>query len=277
MLLSKGASMIQINCRKTFKGHRPFQLFVAKNLSRIESGLTLVKGSEAGGIEYHTRNSKGRQERANILAIDQQGNYVVIEVKWPEARPDALGKVMKDMAWVEAKTHQWCRGLIVAGTVHQSLQDIKNLIPDIIPRQIEFCSLLKVNPREELIRDLKIRDYFRQVSANKINLLTSYLIGKEKLHPEKNLWVEMVKALAETSNIAWACTRINIKFNLSGKLKITPEKFRKKWRWIKRHLNSLVQVSSGEERRNLWEAKELLYFIQNNTGILKIKRRPNAL
>ena len=88
---------------------------LAANLSCIESGLRLYQK----GIEYSI--DKGR---IDILAIDKNDNFVVIELKLSRGRNNAIGQLLYYMGWVDenlSKPKCLCRGIIVAKEITPEL------------------------------------------------------------------------------------------------------------------------------------------------------------
>lgn len=71
---------------------------IADNLTDIEHGLTIfVDRGGRKGIEYKTEAGVGN---IDILARNDKGNFVVIEVKSGTGDESALGQLSKYMAWV---------------------------------------------------------------------------------------------------------------------------------------------------------------------------------
>ena len=94
--------------------------FLAKNLPLLEPGLRLYEEEGITGIEFPVG---GRF--IDILAIDQQDNYVVVELKVSKGYDRAVGQVLRYMNWM-AKNHaeppQTVRGIIVARNISEDLR-----------------------------------------------------------------------------------------------------------------------------------------------------------
>jgi hypothetical protein len=92
--------------------------FLAKNLGLIEPGLQLVERDGRSGIEFPVADG-----RIDILAIDRQQKFVVIELKLSRGRNKALGQLLYYMAWVDAQLGDGpCRGLIIAKEISPDLK-----------------------------------------------------------------------------------------------------------------------------------------------------------
>jgi RecB family endonuclease NucS len=74
--LAEGIENDNDNASGEFAYERDLQNYLAKNLHRVEPGLRLYEEDEISGIEFPVG---GRF--IDILAVDNQGNYVIIELK----------------------------------------------------------------------------------------------------------------------------------------------------------------------------------------------------
>jgi RecB family endonuclease NucS len=91
--------------------------FLARNLEVIEPGLRLYATSVRSGVEFSVDNG-----RIDILAVDKQDKYVVVELKLSRGRNKALGQLLYYMSWVDKHLHNGpCRGLIVANEITEDL------------------------------------------------------------------------------------------------------------------------------------------------------------
>jgi hypothetical protein len=91
--------------------------FLAKNLGLIEPGLRLYSSPEHDGIEFPVDNG-----RIDLLAIDRDGKFVVIELKLSQGRNKALGQLLYYMGWVDQHLgHSPCRGFIIGSDVADEL------------------------------------------------------------------------------------------------------------------------------------------------------------
>ncbi|HET7230377.1 MAG TPA: endonuclease NucS domain-containing protein [Longimicrobium sp.] len=95
--------------------------FLARNLQLIEPGLQLFEDDEgATGIEF---NAGGRF--VDVLAVDREGGYVVIELKVSKGYDRTVGQLLRYMGWIEryhAEPGQRVRGVIVAKDISEDLR-----------------------------------------------------------------------------------------------------------------------------------------------------------
>jgi hypothetical protein len=95
--------------------------YLAKNLHLIESGLSLYKDDDGvTGVEYP---AGGRF--IDILAVDGQGDYVVIELKVFKGYDRVMGQLLRYLGWIEqhhAEPNRRVRGVIVAKQVSEDLR-----------------------------------------------------------------------------------------------------------------------------------------------------------
>lgn len=102
-----------------FAYEKDLQNFLAKNLSSIESGLSLYIEEEISGIEFPAGN-----RFIDILATDKDLNYVVIELKVSRGYDKVVGQILRYMAWIRknhAEENQKVRGIIIAREISNDL------------------------------------------------------------------------------------------------------------------------------------------------------------
>jgi endonuclease len=94
--------------------------FLVRNLSLIEPGLKLYSDEGITGVEFPV----GRRY-IDILAVDRDGGYVVIELKVSKGYDRVVGQLLRYMGWVEkhhAEPSQRVRGVIVAKEITEDLK-----------------------------------------------------------------------------------------------------------------------------------------------------------
>jgi len=103
-----------------FAYERDLQHFLAKNLPLIEPGLRLYEEEDITGIEFPVGN-----RRIDILALDSENGYVVIELKVSRGYDRVVGQLLRYMAWIKkhhADEGQPVRGVIVAREISDDLR-----------------------------------------------------------------------------------------------------------------------------------------------------------
>jgi Endonuclease NucS C-terminal domain len=102
---------------RAFAAETDLRDFLAKNLNCIEAGLTLYTTAGQSGVEFPVDGG-----RIDILAVDQSGRYIVIELKVGRGRNKAVGQLLYYMGWVDKNLGKGpCRGLIIAKDIPDTL------------------------------------------------------------------------------------------------------------------------------------------------------------
>jgi hypothetical protein len=94
--------------------------YLGRNLTLIEPGLRLYTEEGITGIEFP---AGGRF--IDILAVDRDGRYVVIELKVSKGYDRVVGQLLRYMGWIEqhhAEPDQEVRGVIVAKEITDDLK-----------------------------------------------------------------------------------------------------------------------------------------------------------
>lgn len=101
--------------------------FLAKDLEHIEPGLKLYKSEQRNGIEYPVDGG-----RIDILAVDKNNNFVVIELKLSQGRNKVLGQILYYMGWVDANLSKSpCRGIVIANEISNELSTAVSRAPGV--------------------------------------------------------------------------------------------------------------------------------------------------
>lgn len=93
--------------------------YLTKNLSILETGLKLYEEEGIKGIEYHAGG-----HYIDILAMDSQENYVVIELKVSRRYDRCVGQILPYTNWIRenlAEPEQKVRGMIVCREITEDL------------------------------------------------------------------------------------------------------------------------------------------------------------
>src|SRR5262245_25002444 len=120
-----------------FAYERDLQNYLAKNLHRIEPGLRLYEEEEISGLEFP---AGGRY--IDILAVDAQGSYIVVELKVSRGYDRVIGQLLRYMSWVEQnmETTKPVRVIIVAKEITDDVKLAASRIAGVqlIEYEIEF-------------------------------------------------------------------------------------------------------------------------------------------
>ncbi|MGJ5222061.1 endonuclease NucS domain-containing protein [Bradyrhizobium oligotrophicum] len=124
-----------------FAYERDLQNYLAKNLHRIEPGLRVYEEEEITGLEFA---AGGRY--IDILAVDAQGSFVVIELKVSRGYDRVIGQLLRYMSWIERnmETAKPVRGIIVAKEITDDLKLAASRIAGV--RLIEYEIDFKLRP-----------------------------------------------------------------------------------------------------------------------------------
>jgi endonuclease len=115
--------------------------YLAKNLQIFEPGLRLYEDEGIVGIEFPVG---GRF--IDILAVDAQGDFVVIELKVSRGYDRVIGQLLRYMAWIQknqADLGQRVRGVIVARDISEDLLLACSLTPSVELFEYELSLTLK--------------------------------------------------------------------------------------------------------------------------------------
>ncbi len=106
------------------------------DLGQLEHGLKLYQQEGLFGNQLDT----GVVGRIDILALDKDNNYVVIELKAGEADDRVCGQIMRYMGWVQRELinkGETVRGIIVASSFHERIKYAVDAAPNIKLKRYE--------------------------------------------------------------------------------------------------------------------------------------------
>ena len=106
-----------------FVHEKELQSLFTKDPTKIEAGLRLV------GAEYPAGN-----RRIDLLCLDNNESFVVVELKLSLAYDQVLGQLLRHVGWVKkylAKPKQHVRGIIAANKVSEDLKLATSVVPNV--------------------------------------------------------------------------------------------------------------------------------------------------
>lgn len=124
-----------------FAYEKDLRSFLSKNLGLIEPKLRLYEEEGITGIEFPVG---GRY--IDILAVDKNNGYVVIELKVSRGYDRVVGQLLRYMAWIKknlADDSQTVRGVIVAREISDDLRLAASLVPDAALYEYQMSVTLK--------------------------------------------------------------------------------------------------------------------------------------
>ncbi len=118
--------------------------FLAKNPSCIEQGLRLYQAGDRSGVEFPVEEGY-----IDILAVDRNDRYVVIELKLGKGRNKVMGQLLYYMGWIDKHLGKApCRGMIVAKEIPDDLLLAAQRVPGVsLYRYNLSVSVEPVSPR----------------------------------------------------------------------------------------------------------------------------------
>ena len=102
---------------RQFAAEADLRDFLAKNPDCIEKGLRVYQTGDRVGVEFPVEGGF-----IDILCVDQNQSYVVVELKVGRGRNKAVGQLLYYMGWVDRNLgNAPCRGMIIAKEIPDGL------------------------------------------------------------------------------------------------------------------------------------------------------------
>jgi hypothetical protein len=117
---------------------------LVKDLNIIEPGLKLYEADGITGLKYPVGG-----KYIDLLAIDKENNYVVIEINYGKGYESILGQVLRNKNLIqknEAKNEQKVRGIIISKEITEDLMIACLNLPDI--ELCEYELFVKIKKKE---------------------------------------------------------------------------------------------------------------------------------
>ncbi|KKM97663.1 hypothetical protein LCGC14_1165720 [marine sediment metagenome] len=117
--------------------------FIAKNIETIKvNGKALklyIDDTGRNGVEYPTKVGN-----IDILAIDNEGAFIVFELKVSRGSDSAIGQILRYMGWIKSNLalDNKVKGVIVAKNIIEKLRYAASITPDITLFEYQLDFLL---------------------------------------------------------------------------------------------------------------------------------------
>jgi len=114
---------------------RDLENHIVKNLDEIEEGLKIYSKGDITGRQFSIDN-----ERIDILAVDKNNNYVVIELKVGTANYHVIGQILSYTSLVrrDIADKKEVRGIIIADDFDRKLRYAASEVPNISLKKYEI-------------------------------------------------------------------------------------------------------------------------------------------
>lgn len=115
---------------------RDLEAALIRRLDQLEPGLTIF---DDGGVRGHQLDT-GIVGRLDLLAKDENGNFVVIELKVGRADDKVVGQILRYMGWVKRNLADSApvRGIIVASDFNDRIRYAVDAIPGVGLKRYEI-------------------------------------------------------------------------------------------------------------------------------------------
>lgn len=124
----------------TISLERDLEEYIIRDLNQIEGGLKLYSKEGVTGRQFSTEVG-----RIDILAVDKDDNFVVIELKAGTASYSVVGQILGYISWVRQNMSKGraVRGIIIADDFDKRLKYASTELPNISLKKYEVTFTLK--------------------------------------------------------------------------------------------------------------------------------------
>lgn len=123
------SSAVEDAISTTFGLERDLQKALRANIQQLERGLQIIDTGKERGVT---------SGRIDILAKDNSGQTVVIELKAGEADRDAIGQILAYMGDLADESDTPIRGILVAGAFSVSALAASRAVPNLQLKKYQF-------------------------------------------------------------------------------------------------------------------------------------------
>lgn len=128
-----------------FAYEKDLKNFLVSNLNIVRPTLSVYRDGDISGIEFPVGS-----RRIDILAVENENDFVVIELKVSKGYDRAVGQLLRYMGWIEqnlAEPGQRVKGMIIARTISEDLRLATSRINDV--ELFEYELSISLNKIEE--------------------------------------------------------------------------------------------------------------------------------
>lgn len=103
--------------------------FLSNNLHVIRPSLVVYQNGDINGVEFSVGS-----RRIDILAVDNERDFVVIELKVSKGYDKAIGQLLRYMGWIEknlAEPGQKVKGMVIARAISEDLRLATSIVQNV--------------------------------------------------------------------------------------------------------------------------------------------------
>jgi hypothetical protein len=127
-----------------FAYEKDLKNFLVNNMHVIRTSLRVYQDGDINGVEFPVGN-----RNVDILAVENDSDFVVIELKVSKGYDKAVGQLLYYMGWIQqnlAESGQKVKGMIIARTISDDLRTATSQVNDVELFEYQLSiSLKKIN------------------------------------------------------------------------------------------------------------------------------------